>query len=79
MPIPQSAVNTNAIPRHVFMQSKNVAWTMSSVELRDLVNDARIRAGEPKVRNDQFIIRVEDELSGELGVCSFIAHPQSGS
>ncbi|MGL6089603.1 MAG: Rha family transcriptional regulator [Pseudomonas paracarnis] len=51
---------------------------MSSVDLRDLVNDARTRAGESKVRNDQFIIRVEDELSGELGVCSFIAHPQSG-
>lgn len=77
MPIPQSVVNTNAsAPR--FSIPENVARTMSSVELRDLVNDARTRAGEPKVRNDQFIIRVEDELSGELGVCSFIAHPQSG-
>lgn len=77
MPIPQSVVNTNAsAPR--FAIPENVARTMSSVELRDLVNDARTRAGEPKVRNDQFIIRVEDELSGELGVCSFIAHPQSG-
>ena len=77
MPIPQSVVNTNeSAPR--FMQSQNVARTMSSVDLRDLVNDARTRAGESKVRNDQFIIRVEDELSGELGVCSFIAHPQSG-
>ncbi|MEK2607726.1 phage antirepressor protein [Pseudomonas shirazensis] len=77
MPIPQSVVNTNeSAPR--FLQSQNVARTMSSVDLRDLVNDARTRAGESKVRNDQFIIRVEDELSGELGVCSFIAHPQSG-
>ena len=66
----------NPAPR--FLQSQNVARTMSSVDLRDLVNDARTRAGESKVRNDQFIIRVEDELSGELGVCSFIAHPQSG-
>jgi hypothetical protein len=66
----------NPAPR--FLQSQNVARTMSSVDLRDLVNDARARAGESKVRNDQFIIRVEDELSGELGVCSFIAHPQSG-
>ncbi|CRM05074.1 putative phage-encoded protein [Pseudomonas sp. 28 E 9] len=77
MPIPQSIVNTNeSAPR--FSIAENVARTMSSVELRDLVNDARTRAGESKVRNDQFIIRVEDELSGELGVCSFIAHPQSG-
>lgn len=77
MPIPQSAVNTNeSAPR--FSIAENVARTMSSVDLRDLVNDARTRAGESKVRNDQFIIRVEDELSGELGVCSFIAHPQSG-
>ena len=66
----------NPAPR--FSISENVARTMSSVDLRDLVNDARTRAGESKVRNDQFIIRVEDELSGELGVCSFIAHPQSG-
>lgn len=65
-------------PAPLFLQSQNVARTMSSVDLRDLVNDARTRAGESKVRNDQFIIRVEDELSGELGVCSFIAHPQSG-
>lgn len=77
MPIPQSIVNSNeSAPR--FAISENVARTMSSVDLRDLVNDARTRAGESKVRNDQFIIRVEDELSGELGVCSFIAHPQSG-
>lgn len=77
MPIPQSIVNTNeSAPR--FAIAENVARTMSSVDLRDLVNDARTRAGESKVRNDQFIIRVEDELSGELGVCSFIAHPQSG-
>lgn len=71
-------INTpiNSAPR--FSISENVARTMSSVDLRDLVNDARLRAGESKVRNDQFIIRVEDELSGELGVCSFIAHPQSG-
>ncbi|MBJ2206143.1 phage antirepressor protein [Pseudomonas carnis] len=69
------ALNNHA-PR--FSISENVARTMSSVDLRDLVNDARTRAGESKVRNDQFIIRVEDELSGELGVCSFIAHPQSG-
>ncbi|UVM65059.1 phage antirepressor KilAC domain-containing protein [Pseudomonas sp. B21-009] len=50
---------------------------MSSIELRDLINEARSAAGEPKVRNDQFVARVQDELGEELGVCKKIAHPQS--
>lgn len=52
--------------------------TMSTIELRDIINEARASAGEPKVRNDQFIARVQDELGDELGVCKKIAHPQSG-
>ncbi|WP_054890249.1 hypothetical protein [Pseudomonas sp. NBRC 111129] len=53
--------------------------TMPSTQLRDLINDARERAGEPKIRNDQLIAKIEDELEGELGVCRKIAHPQSGA
>lgn len=65
MPIPQSIVNTNeSAPR--FMQSQNVARTMSSIELREVINDARVLAGEPKVRNDHFLSRVEDELGDDL-------------
>lgn len=65
MPIPQSAVNINeSAPR--FMQSENVARTMSSIELREVINDARVLAGEPKVRNDHFLSRVEDELGDDL-------------
>lgn len=60
-----------------FFQSQNVSRTISSIELRDMVNEARSQAGEPKVRNDQFIIRVQDELGDELGECKIIAHPQS--
>jgi phage antirepressor YoqD-like protein len=60
-----------------FLQSQNVPRTISSIELRDMVNEARSQAGEPKVRNDQFIIRVQDELGDELGECKTIAHPQS--
>lgn len=60
-----------------FLQSQNVSRTISSIELRDMVNEARSQAGEPKVRNDQFIIRVQDELGDELGECKTIAHPQS--
>lgn len=65
MPIPQSVVNINeSAPR--FMQSENVARTMSSIELREVINDARVLAGEPKVRNDHFLSRVEDELGDDL-------------
>jgi len=39
---------------------------MSSIELREMINDARALAGEPKVRNDHFLSRVEDELGDEL-------------
>lgn len=76
-------MNTIATPgntQHVatrFRDSENVSRTVSSIALRDMVNDARTLAGEPKVRNDQFIIRVQDELGDELGECKFVAHPQS--
>lgn len=62
----QPHINTpnNSAPR--FLQSQNVARTMSSIELRDMINDARLQAGEPKVRNDHFLSRVEDELGDEL-------------
>lgn len=51
---------------------------MSTADLRELINEARVDAGEAKIRNDQFITKVEDELAGELGGCKKIAHPQSG-
>ncbi|HFK2035632.1 TPA: phage antirepressor [Pseudomonas aeruginosa] len=54
------------------------AATMTSIDLRDIINEARAAANEPRVRNDQFIARVQDELGDELGVCKKIAHPQSG-
>lgn len=55
------------------------AATMSTIELRNLINTARAEFGEAKVRNDQLLSRVEDELEGELGVCKTFAHPQSGA
>ncbi|HBO7008179.1 TPA: hypothetical protein L4940_000674 [Pseudomonas aeruginosa] len=54
------------------------AATMTSIDLRDIINEARAAANEPRVRNDQFIARVQDELGDELGVCKKIAPPQSG-
>lgn len=60
-----------------FGSNEFVARTMSSIELRDLVNEEREAAGESKVRNDQFIVRIEDEIGEELGGCKKIAHLQT--
>ncbi|NMY77714.1 phage antirepressor protein [Pseudomonas rhodesiae] len=62
----ESQSNTAGINAPRFMQSQNVARTMSSIELRDVINEARLSAGEPKVRNDHFLARIEDELGDEL-------------
>lgn len=62
----ESQSNTAGINAPRFMQSHNVARTMSSIELREMINDARALAGEPKVRNDHFLSRVEDELGDDL-------------
>lgn len=56
----------------------NSDQTINTLELRKLVNEARGQANESKIRNDQFVSRIEDELGGELGECKSIAHPQSG-
>jgi hypothetical protein len=60
---PQSNTHHPAPRNHIH---ENVARTMSSLELRDLINAERSAAGEPKVRNDQFLARVEDELGDDL-------------
>lgn len=55
-----------------FPINENVARTMSSIKLRELINTERESAGEPQVRNDHFLARVEDELGDELeGVQKF--------
>lgn len=62
----ESQSNTAGISAPRFLQSQNVARKMSSIELREMINDARALAGEPKVRNDHFLSRVEDELGDDL-------------
>lgn len=52
--------------------------TMSSIDLRTLINEAREAAGESRVENSHLIKRIEDELEGELGVSKTFRHPQSG-
>ncbi|HIE1895087.1 TPA: hypothetical protein ACXJVL_003610 [Pseudomonas aeruginosa] len=53
------------------------AATMTSIDLRDIINEARAAANEPRVRNDQFIARVQDELGDELGVCKKLHTPRA--
>lgn len=40
--------------------------TMSSLELLEIVNVARLEAGEPSHEPRKFLLKVEDELEGEL-------------
>jgi hypothetical protein len=39
--------------------------TMSSRELLDLINDARVQNGEPEIRLNKFNEKIEDELEGD--------------
>lgn len=41
--------------------------SMTSLELRELINAARKEFGEAVVENSHFVKRIEDELEGELG------------
>lgn len=52
--------------------------TMTSIELREVVNAARVDAGEKPIRNDQFFVRIEDELEGELSVAKKMVNPTGG-
>lgn len=55
--------NTSAAPR--FHVAQNVARTMSSAELLEIINAARAVAGEPEIRRNKFAEKIEDELEGE--------------
>lgn len=44
----------------------NAVQTISTIDLRAMVNAARTLAGENDIRNDDFIAKVEDELEGEI-------------
>lgn len=50
------------------LMNMNQKQTMTSLDFRNIVNEARKSAGEVPVRNTHFLERVEDELEGELSV-----------
>lgn len=56
----------------------NSKETMTSLELREIVNEARKMAGENAVENSHFLKRVEDELEGELGIRKVFVNPNGG-
>lgn len=51
--------------------------TMTSLELRDLINESRKEFGENPVENRHFLSRIEDELEGEIGDRKTFTHPQN--
>lgn len=55
------------------------AGVMSSIDLREIINVARVAHGENKVENSHFLKRIEDELEGELEGSKNFRHPQSGA
>lgn len=53
--------------------------TMTSLELRDIINSAREDHGESKVENSHFLKRIEDELEDELGGTKTFRPAQGGT
>lgn len=53
--------------------------TMSSIDLRDVINKARESYGESKVENSHLLKRIEDELDGELGGTKTFRPAQGGT
>ena len=51
--------------------------TITSLVLREIINTARVEYGENPVRNDQLLVRIEDELDGELSVAK-LSQPLRG-
>jgi phage antirepressor YoqD-like protein len=52
--------------------------TMNSLDLREIINAERLAAGETEVRNNTFVMRVEDELAGELPTTQFMQSQKGG-
>lgn len=81
MSYPQSVRNMPTVSQYApqFANSENVARkeAMSSLDLLDLVNAARLEFGESEVRRSDFTARCKDELSGEYYE-TFVVHNLRG-
>lgn len=57
----------------------NQQETMTSLDLREIINAARAEHGESQIRNNDLVKRIEDELEGELGGCKTFVTAQGGT
>lgn len=53
--------------------------TITTLQLRELINKFRAEAGENPVQNNHFITRVRDELEGELPATKLLQPPAGGT
>ena len=54
----------------------NSAETITTLQLREMINAARVAAGEPNIENRHFIARVEDEID-DLPPRKYFTHPSN--
>ena len=59
------------------VHSNNGDFAMNSLDMLEVINAARSECDEAAVRNTTFLLRVKDELAGELGV-AFYVQPAAG-
>jgi hypothetical protein len=55
----------------------NTIETLTTVQLRDIINHSRSSSGEPNIENRHFIARVEDEID-DLPPRKSFTHPSNG-
>ena len=55
----------------------NTNKTMRSIDLLEMINEARAALGESKVENRHLLARIDDELEGDLGDRKTFTHPQN--
>lgn len=57
--------------------TNEITNTTTSIDLRNKINELRTMAGQSKIENNKFNLKIEDEID-DLGVSTIILHPQSG-
>ena len=58
--------------------SQNDKQIITSIQLHEIVNAARESMGEKPVRSDAFMLRLKDELDGDLGYPQIMDNPNGG-
>lgn len=61
----------------MFELSANSEMEVSTFDFWNVINEFRVNDGFSKIRHDDFIARVEDEID-DLKQCENFAHPRTG-